>query len=59
MREEADAAMIARARGDRAAFAEIYDLYVHRLYAFCRTLSASREVACHVVNPVQTQEVTA
>ena len=31
----AEAELIARARHDREAFGEIYDLYVHRIYAFC------------------------
>ncbi len=44
-REEADAALIARARHDRAAFAEIYRLYARRVYAFCRAHSRTREEA--------------
>jgi RNA polymerase sigma-70 factor, ECF subfamily len=45
MRAEAEAELIARARHDREAFGEIYDLYVHRVYAFCLGHSASREEA--------------
>jgi len=37
--------VIARARHDRAAFGEIYDHYLPRVYAFCRLHSASREEA--------------
>ncbi|HZU11503.1 MAG TPA: sigma-70 family RNA polymerase sigma factor [Chloroflexota bacterium] len=38
--------VIARARrGDRAAFGELYDVYLPRAYAFCRKYSASREEA--------------
>ncbi len=44
-RTEADEALIARARHDRAAFAAIYDLYVQRVYAFCLTHSTTREEA--------------
>ena len=44
-RAEADAALIARARGDRAAFGELYDLYLRRVYAFCLVHSATREEA--------------
>lgn len=32
---EASAELIARARHDRAAFAEVYDLYLRRVYTFC------------------------
>jgi len=36
MRSEADAALVERAvHGDNAAFAALYDLYVHRVYAYC------------------------
>lgn len=45
MREEAGADLIARARHDHAAFGEVYDLYVRRIYAFCLVHSASREEA--------------
>ena len=37
--------VIARARHDRAAFGEIYDHNLPRVYAFCRLHSASREEA--------------
>lgn len=42
---EATADLIARARHDRAAFSEIYDLYLRRVYAFCRAHSAGQEEA--------------
>jgi len=45
MRQEAEPALIARARHDRAAFAALYDLYVARVYAFCAIHSAGREEA--------------
>ena len=45
MREEAGADLIERARQDRAAFGEIYDLYLRRIYAFCLAHSATREEA--------------
>jgi len=45
MREEADAGLIARATCDRAAFGELYDLYLNRVYAFCLGHTASREEA--------------
>ncbi|MDQ2829716.1 MAG: RNA polymerase sigma factor [Chloroflexota bacterium] len=45
MREEAGAELIAHAKGDRAAFGEIYDLYLNRVYAFCLGHTASREEA--------------
>jgi len=36
MRSEANAALVERAvHGDKAAFATLYDLYVHRVYAYC------------------------
>jgi len=34
-RAEAPPALVAQARTDRAAFGQIYDLYVRRVYAFC------------------------
>jgi RNA polymerase sigma-70 factor, ECF subfamily len=37
--------VVARARRDRAAFGEIYDYYLPRVYAFCRLYSASQEEA--------------
>jgi len=42
---EADNALIARARHDRAAFAELYRFYVRRVYAFCRAHSRTQEEA--------------
>jgi RNA polymerase sigma-70 factor, ECF subfamily len=45
MRSEAEPALIAQARHDRAAFAALYDLYVARVYAFCAVHSTSREDA--------------
>ncbi len=45
MREEAGGELIARAKGDRAAFGEIYDLYLNRVYAFCLGHTASHEEA--------------
>jgi len=44
-RPEASAALIARARHDRAAFGTLYDLYVRRVYTFCALHSATREEA--------------
>jgi RNA polymerase sigma-70 factor (ECF subfamily) len=44
-RAEADPQLIERARTDRAAFGELYDLYVARVYAFCWAYSATREQA--------------
>ncbi len=37
--------VIERARTDRAAFGEIYDHYLPRVYAFCRLYSGTREEA--------------
>ncbi len=45
MREEAGADLIERAKHDRTAFGEIYDLYLRRIYAFCLGHTASREEA--------------
>jgi RNA polymerase sigma-70 factor (ECF subfamily) len=42
---EATAELIARARHDRAAFGELYDLYLPRVYGFCRKYSYTREEA--------------
>lgn len=42
---EARQALIVRARHDPAAFGELYDLYLSRVYSFCRKYSASREEA--------------
>lgn len=42
---EASPELIARARHDRAAFGELYDLYLPRVYGFCRTYSRTREEA--------------
>ncbi len=44
-RPEASAALIARARHDRAAFGDLYDLYFRRVYTFCALHSATREEA--------------
>jgi len=44
-RGEADSALIARARHDRAAFGELYRVYVRRVYAFCRAHSRTGEEA--------------
>lgn len=45
MRSEASSDLIARARHDRAAFGELYDHYLPRVYAFCRRYSRNREEA--------------
>jgi len=45
MREEAPLELVARARTDRAAFGDLYDLYLPRIYAFCRKYSETREEA--------------
>lgn len=45
MRREASPELIAHARHDRAAFGELYDQYVPRVYAFCRHYSDTREEA--------------
>jgi RNA polymerase sigma-70 factor, ECF subfamily len=42
---EADADLIERARHDRLAFGEIYDLYLRRVYAFCLSRSKDQDVA--------------
>jgi RNA polymerase sigma-70 factor (ECF subfamily) len=42
---EASPDLIARARHDRAAFGELYDLYLPRVYGFCRKYSRTREEA--------------
>jgi RNA polymerase sigma-70 factor, ECF subfamily len=42
---EASIDLIDRARSDRQAFAEIYDLYVHRVYAFCLSRTNDRDEA--------------
>ena len=44
-RAEASPALVAQARTDRAAFGQIYDLYVRRVYAFCTLGGRSREEA--------------
>jgi RNA polymerase sigma-70 factor (ECF subfamily) len=44
-RQEAPDALIQRARHDRAAFGELYDHYLPRVFTFCRMYSASREEA--------------
>jgi RNA polymerase sigma-70 factor (ECF subfamily) len=45
VRDEASPKLIARARHDRTAFGELYDLYLPRVYAFCRKYSDGREGA--------------
>lgn len=45
MRDEAPSELIRRASRDRAAFAQLYDLYLPRIYAFCRRYSHGREDA--------------
>ena len=45
MYSEAGAHLIERARHDSAAFGEIYDLYVRRVYAFCLSHTGNKEVA--------------
>jgi RNA polymerase sigma-70 factor (ECF subfamily) len=45
MHPEATAELIERARTDRAAFGELYDLYVRRVYAFCLANSKDRDEA--------------
>lgn len=42
---EADAALIERAGRDRQAFGAVYDLYVHRVYAFCLSRSHDHDAA--------------
>ena len=44
-RAEADAKVIERARTDRDAFGELYDLYLNRVYAFCWSYSTTKEQA--------------
>jgi len=44
-RAEAPPTLVAQARTDRAAFGQIYDLYVRRVYAFCALGGRSREEA--------------
>jgi len=44
-RAEASPALVAQARTDRAAFGQLYDLYVRRVYAFCALGGRSREEA--------------
>lgn len=45
MASEADAELIARAHHDRAAFGELYRLYVNRIYLFCLTHTGHHEQA--------------
>ena len=45
MREEAGSELIVRAKWDRAAFGDIYDFYLNRVYAFCLGHSSGREEA--------------
>ena len=45
MYAEADAALIERTGRDRQAFGAVYDLYVHRVYAFCLSRSHDHEEA--------------
>ncbi len=42
---EAPPELIAQARHDRAAFGDLYDQYLHRVYGFCRKYSGTREEA--------------
>jgi RNA polymerase sigma-70 factor (ECF subfamily) len=44
-RTEAWPDLIERARHDRAAFGEVYDLYLNRVYAFCLAQTRDREEA--------------
>jgi RNA polymerase sigma-70 factor (ECF subfamily) len=44
-RAEAPPALVAQARTERAAFGQLYDLYVRRVYAFCALGGCSREEA--------------
>jgi len=44
-RAEASPVLVAQARTDRAAFGQLYDLYVRRVYAFCALGGRSREEA--------------
>ncbi len=44
-RAEAPPALVAQARTDRAAFGQLYDFYVRRVYAFCALGGRSREEA--------------
>lgn len=37
--------LIERARHDRSAFGDVYDLYMHRVYAFCLARTRNREEA--------------
>jgi RNA polymerase sigma-70 factor (ECF subfamily) len=43
--EEASGALIERARTDRSAFGDLYDLYVRRVYAFCLSKTGNRDEA--------------
>lgn len=45
MHAEASGALIERARRDRSAFGELYDLYVRRLYAFALARTGDRDEA--------------
>jgi len=45
MREEASAELIARARHDRAAFAQVYRMYLNRIYSFFLAHTGQREQA--------------
>lgn len=45
MYAEAPSALIERARGDRLAFGELYDLYVRRVFAFALTHTRDRDEA--------------
>lgn len=45
MPDEAPRDLVIRATHDRAAFAELYDLYLPRIYAFCRKYSGTLEDA--------------
>ncbi|HEX8918918.1 MAG TPA: RNA polymerase sigma factor [Chloroflexota bacterium] len=45
MYPEAGDDLIARARDDRAAFGDIYDIYVRRVYAFCLARTGNQQEA--------------
>jgi RNA polymerase sigma-70 factor (ECF subfamily) len=45
MRDEAPPDLIRRASNDRAAFAQLYDHYLPRIYAFCHRYGQNREDA--------------
>jgi RNA polymerase sigma-70 factor (ECF subfamily) len=49
MYPEASSELIKRARSDRTAFGELYDLYLQRVYAFCLARTKDRDEAEDVV----------